>query len=859
MRTWLALLFAISAPIGIAEAGPADPLTPYRAAREAFIENFRVSGARDPAPLVQHLPELQSIAARTSGELRARALLEIAEIQRLSNAASEAVPSYTRAADAAARLGGSDIAFDAWMGLARTHNLFTKDHGAAAAAMERAIAAAGANPTPKQRFDIARYLEELADARGESELALVGALDAARLAPTPNDRFYAELGTGTALSHIGESCDYRQLRDSRTINDPGDDGWGACRRAVTAAEAAYARAARTADSLGWKNLASQARSSAYLGIRRKLIEYYAHGIPDSSGLSDPDFVKFTPRNRKDVLVHSGEFARRDLLASTTGLSAPADLAQRHLLTSMTGLSTRADLAKLTEQTIAFSESATGKDDPGTLQLRANLEDMRAGKPAAATELLAEGADLLAVQRASFFDPRRRGTVIESEGTLLRDLALRLLAQKRDADAFAVFESARARGLGELAQLLAGDEVTAEDRAWLAELVRLEAETSAEEMRIVEDVIGEGGLDRPADELSRWEKIQDNRLSYLRGRPDTRDRLTHASYSPSSLAELQRAASSSGIPILLYWVDKTNVYGWYLGPHGSDFRIIFLPEAALKTKIARLKAASDEQGKFDESAARELYLYLIAPFEDVLDAKQVIIVPQGEIVDLPFELLIEPDTGKFLVERWVVSYAPNASMASGALTRPVPSIKRVTAIVDNEIDDGTHEMNAIRLANLQLDEVNSYDVMPDKLGQSLRGTESAHLLLHGAFKAEPLLSTLAETSGEAAPLSAAGLLALPLSGLKLVVLSACESGEVQHRISNEIYGFPWVLIADGAENVLTSRWRVNGASNGRWMQSFYAAIADGASPAEAAAAAMRAMLKEDGSKPYFWAAMQVIGR
>jgi CHAT domain-containing protein len=236
------------------------------------------------------------------------------------------------------------------------------------------------------------------------------------------------------------------------------------------------------------------------------------------------------------------------------------------------------------------------------------------------------------------------------------------------------------------------------------------------------------------------------------------------------------------------------------------------------------------------------------------------VPQGEIVGLPFELLIEPDTSKFVIERWVVSYAPNASMAYRALTRPVPSIKRVTAIVDNEI--GTGEVDGIRSSNLQLDIINSYDVMPDKLGEDLRGAESAHLLLHGAFDAfEPLLSTLtlAEPPGGARRLLAASLLALPLSGVKLVVLSACESGEVQHRISNEIYGFPWVLIADGAENVLTSRWRVKGDSNGRWMRSFYASIADGASPAEAAAAAVRAMLKEDGSKPYYWAAMQVSGR
>jgi hypothetical protein len=156
----------------IAKTETADPVAPYRAAREAFLENFRVSRARDPALMLRRLPELQSIAARTNGEIRARALLEIGFIQRASNAGSKAVSSYTQAADVATQRGRSDIAFDAWIGLALTHSLFTKDHGAAAAALERAIAAAGANPTPKQRFDIARNLAELAAEPGPKRVGL---------------------------------------------------------------------------------------------------------------------------------------------------------------------------------------------------------------------------------------------------------------------------------------------------------------------------------------------------------------------------------------------------------------------------------------------------------------------------------------------------------------------------------------------------------------------------------------------------------------------------------------------------------------------------------------------------------------
>lgn len=825
------LFFALMVGAHVAHAKAPDPIAPYRAAREAFVRNYMVTGASDPAALSQNIPKLKSIAATISGEVRARALLELGYIQRVSHALTEAASTYAQAAKAATPLGRTDIVFDAWIGLARTHN-DARDYGAAADALEHAISASGANPTPKQRFDLAVYSEEFAYWRGETESALVGALDALRLAPTPEDRFWGEWDTGDALEELAKTCDYRQLRDSITNSDPTDDGWGACRRAVSAAETAYKRAARTADGLGWKSMANQARETiGELAVRRMVIESHARNLTGG----------FTPRSIKDVLVHKGDAARRFLAEAR---KAPSEYA---------------DLLALAERTIDFAVSAQATESHGPLALRANLEEMRAGNTEHSTELFTRAAELLKRERASFFDPRRRGTVLEGQGGLLANFALHLLALKQDAAGFDTFELSRARGLGELAEVLARKDVSIDDRAWLAQQVRLDAEAGAAELRIVENVIGQGIIDRPSDELTVWEKYERERRSHLLGRPDLRNRFARSSFSPSSLVDLRRAASSAGVPVLLYWVADPNVYAWYIGPHGSHFRIIFLPETVLKEKIARVNAMSDQDAAFDEAAARELYLYLVAPFDDLLDSRQLVIVPQGEIVDVPFEALVEPETGKFVVERRTVSYAPNATMAVRSLMRSAPSIKRVTAVGDPEIDNITEETKGIgSIKGLQLRTLNWGAVAPNKLVESLRGAQSVHLLVHGTFDAwEPLLSTLGGHGTHS--ISAAELLALPLRGTKLVVMSACESAELQRRISNEIYGFPWALLAAGAENIVASRWRVNGASNSQWMRFYYAAISSGASPAEAGSAAMRSMLAKGQRRPYYWAAMQVIGR
>ena len=92
--------------------------------------------------------------------------------------------------------------------------------------------------------------------------------------------------------------------------------------------------------------------------------------------------------------------------------------------------------------------------------------------------------------------------------------------------------------------------------------------------------------------------------------------------------------------------------------------------------------------------------------------------------------------------------------------------------------------------MQLTTLYSNDVLPDKLPASLVGAESAHLLLHGEFDPiEPLLSTLSETSRRSPALRATDLLSLPLEGMKLVVLSACESGALHVRIRMRFMASP----------------------------------------------------------------------
>jgi CHAT domain-containing protein len=196
------------------------------------------------------------------------------------------------------------------------------------------------------------------------------------------------------------------------------------------------------------------------------------------------------------------------------------------------------------------------------------------------------------------------------------------------------------------------------------------------------------------------------------------------------------------------------------------------------------------------------------------------------------------------------------MAVAALERPKRPVRTVAALVDTSIDDNTNETTAIQSAGVKV-----ASVTRNKLFEGSWQADSLHILTHGVFDPdEALLSSLRPTRRATdPPILAVELVALPLQGLPLAVLSACKGGEVGTRTSGEIYGFPWALLVGGTSATVLSRWDVNGESNGRWMGIFYRELSGGASAAVAAATAMRELRKAGFPHPYYWAPMQVSGR
>ena len=613
------------------------------------------------------------------------------------------------------------------------------------------------------------------------------------------------------------------------------DGWGACRRAVAAAKSYYQEAKQVAEKLGWTFLVGEMDGFiSRLGTRLFLINQQA------SFEEIKHTNLFTAEYVEDVMVNEDFSAGASELAEFSPLAA------------------------LIGEVVSESDA----EDPRTQYLLGLKADV-AGDQAQALEHFRRANQLLQQERARFFDPRGRGTIVENRPELVRDLGLRFLALGDLESAFEAFESIRSRGLTALATIFEHSNLIESERKWLADLVQLQSMQSALTNRLVETAIA--GVEHSKSEaiLEQLEELglQERKHRNRAGSDALVAHLRAASSESPSLGDLRDAAKESNASILLYWVTRTNVLVWAIGPSSMTVKTVFLPEVEVIEKVnAVLGSASKPGSPLEELPAKQLYAYLVAPFADYFSTTHTLLVPQGPLVALPFETLMNTKTGKFLVEDTVVSYAPNATMALRELRGEPVKVESVVAIYDGEIEAATGEIAGLRkLTAIEITAEKSQGLDADRFIDLLSSGGCHHVLLHGYFDRDDALQSRVDLNNHSLPesensVTAGELLAVDWSAAPLVVFSSCEGAQVDARISNEIHGLSWAPLVGGARQVLLSRWQVQAASNATWMRHFYRHLAaDGNTPGMARAAAMREMISSGHRDPYTWAAPQLFGK
>jgi CHAT domain-containing protein len=479
------------------------------------------------------------------------------------------------------------------------------------------------------------------------------------------------------------------------------------------------------------------------------------------------------------------------------------------------------------------------------------------------------------------DERRTG-FLSDKWEVYASLARIEQARGRAAEAFAVSERMRARQMlamlerGRVAARRESSEREQDLRRRIGELTReIEATWTDPAMRR-DPTLAEGSVDAAREALAAAQKEYADLVFSLRESDPAFAQLVAATFvdwrdvaarlGPDQVL-LQYLLADSAATVFI--VSTDTVVALDLGvDRGTVANLVDFARHALARPEGN-RAASLWRG-----ALRRLDHYLMEPVEraGVLEGRRrLVIVPHAELHFLPFGALLGADpAGRFLIERFELTYAPSASswVRLGERRAARPSGVLAMAPQTVRLPASRDEVAAIRAVLGRRNTTILLDQAASK--RALRAAAPRHGILHLATygllnKHNPLFSyiELAPSGESDGRLEVHEVFDLGLTG-QLVVLSACQTALGSGVLADVPAGDDWVgltqaFLQAGAGSVLASLWPVEDRATAQLMKQFYQALGSGRSDAAALARAQRAMLRDtDTAHPFYWAGFIMSG-
>jgi len=283
-------------------------------------------------------------------------------------------------------------------------------------------------------------------------------------------------------------------------------------------------------------------------------------------------------------------------------------------------------------------------------------------------------------------------------------------------------------------------------------------------------------------------------------------------------------------------------------------------------------------------SRDVGARLLPPREWFDGVDRVLIVPDGALAFVPFDLL--PVADRLLIERAAVSSTPTAATLLRELPRSrgwVPPWRlqlRVFAdprFASADLDDAAqlHERldasaDEARQVAAELAGRATLHLGAENRKAYLLATTERAPILHVATHAVADASALEQSRIMFSPAAGSGDRAdylflkeaygLRLDGVELAVLSACDTERGRDVGGEGVESFSRAFLAAGARSTVTTTWRVADRPTANFMQIFYHHLQRGVDRDEALRRAKLRFL-ESGTNladPHFWAAFVLSG-
>lgn len=340
----------------------------------------------------------------------------------------------------------------------------------------------------------------------------------------------------------------------------------------------------------------------------------------------------------------------------------------------------------------------------------------------------------------------------------------------------------------------------------------------------------------------------------------------------SAAEFQKLARDSHSVLLSYWLAPRCSYLWVIT--GSSVETVELPGEERLAPLVRKYQEFIEDDLGDPVAAKNqagiaLWKALIEPAAKwIPENASVILAPDGILHSLNFEsLLVANEHPHYWIEDVTVRIAPSLSLLLSNRRTGHESGKAVDSLllIGAPASSGS-DLPALPHAAEEMRRVHSHFSNASALYQGVSARPAVYRsvspgrfrMIHFATHSlpnsvSPLDSALILSPEEGVyKLYARDIAAIPLAA-DLVTISACKSAGAKTYLGEGQVGLAWAFLQAGANNVIAGLWNVDDAYTPGLMDALYAAIREGADPADALRSAKLAMIRSQspGRKPYYW--------
>jgi len=305
-----------------------------------------------------------------------------------------------------------------------------------------------------------------------------------------------------------------------------------------------------------------------------------------------------------------------------------------------------------------------------------------------------------------------------------------------------------------------------------------------------------------------------------------------------------------------------------------------------------------QKEFFIRAGHLLYKKVLEPFRDMIRGKSLVIIPDGDLYRLPFEILLTEAAGDkpadfrelpYLIRDHAISYAHSASLLykersekketlnTSELFAMAPVFEPNNTFKDplmaewvergedfSELKGAQEEIGYIHQLGGGLS-ITGKDATEEAFKKNSPHYNILHIATHGVVDDRyPMLSKLVfypdTTGADDGFLNVYELYAMKLNA-QLVVLSACNTGYGSFKKGEGVVSLARGFAYSGVPSVVMSLWKVSDRSTARLMKYFYTYLKEGYSKDKALQLAKLQFLGENDpfySNPHFWAGFVQIG-